>query len=612
MQFGKMKTAAALMSALLLCGSAVSPAWAEAIEPGTEAAEPGMEAAEAATEAGTESSVPAVRKLGGWYVSFEGDSGQRTMALKQGILTITDGMISEITEYAEDDPEVVYLDPSCVMLPGLLELHTHIDYNGIQLWESEETTNKWDNRFEWRGSASYRDDIRTGAGVLEEEWQEPAWEGAEGVTKGDLIQYFAELQAAAGGATMFQGINDTQDTYDSADSHAKIGVIRSTALASDLGREEGEEAQSIIQLYVPGPEDKPTSEDPSTYLPPMDTSSWRVAHATDYVTGEDWPEEVLTQIENGSRCGYLVHMAEGRAGNFLEAPDAFAHAEFDTFMEEIDAAVEAGRFTAEDVRNAHICLIHACTVDLADERVHEFLTKYGIGLIWSPVSNLMMYGDTPAFYRYLEDPELLVAIGSDWSPSGSKTVWDECRFAYDLIRKVGEETDRTKEEILKSCTVDAAETFGDERFGNLAEGAFADIFILRTGDDIAGSKEAVLEAFLTEDDRAAEAVITGGRAVYGEKAFLEAYTPENFAAAYGHLEDDAREDKYYYLPESMREKSLQELYTLYADQLTAQGLTLSELRGTQDRLYQRALEEILAGAGETEEAVETETEAVQE
>ena len=559
------------------------------------------------------------KRLGGYYVCFEEENGRQSMKLCRGLLTISDGMISQIDEYAEDEQGVIYLDPSCVMLPGLLDIHTHIDYNGMQLWESGETDVMWDNRFEWRASAQYREDIKVKAAALLEKWTLPAFDGEDDVTEGDLIEYFSEMQAALGGTILFQGVNDTEAVYDCADSHAKIGVIRSTAKAEDLGRKEEDAALSMIQLYVPG--EPLTWEDPSTYLPPLDTSDWDVVKAVDYETEKEWLEVLLEKIENGAQGGFLIHMAEGRAGNFMDTADAYSRAEFEHFMSEIEAAAAAGRFSAQDVRNAHIGLIHACAVDPGSERDQAFLEEYGIGLIWSPVSNLMLYGDTPAFYSYLDDPGLTVAVGSDWSPSGSKTIWDESRFAYDLMCALEEETENTREELLKACTVNPAQILGESRLGNITEGGFADIFILRTDKDIDGRKDAVLDAFFGEDDRAVEAVITGGTAVYGDMAFLEAYAGEDFTDSYSWPDEDEDDDpvddsadsssddtdgnddpvgdvKCFYLPQQLRGKSFSELCKCYEDLMTEEGVKISELRGTQDPFYTISLDNTLDEAVE--------------
>ena len=38
--------------------------------------------------------------------------------------------------------------------PGLVDLHTHTDYNMLPLWKTDKAP--FDNRFAWRGDAGYR------------------------------------------------------------------------------------------------------------------------------------------------------------------------------------------------------------------------------------------------------------------------------------------------------------------------------------------------------------------------------------------------------------------------------------------------------------------------
>ena len=77
----------------------------------------------------------------------------------------------------------------------------------------------------------------------------------------------------AGGTTLIQGYNQT-DAYDTADSHEKVSLIRDTCCAKDLGTEPGREVTCLIQIYKPDAE--LLTEDPETYLPPIDTSGWNL------------------------------------------------------------------------------------------------------------------------------------------------------------------------------------------------------------------------------------------------------------------------------------------------------------------------------------------------
>lgn len=532
------------------------------------------------------------KKLAGYYVSFTWENGESHAALKQGILTLRDGVIAKISDFEEGIPGVTYLDPACVIMPGLLDIHSHIDYNNMQLWQSEETDLPWDNRFEWRSSAGYRDSIKDKAAFLREHWEDIPDPGNPEACMGDLLQYFTELQAAAGGTTLIQGSEDDAESYDCTESHRKIRLIRSTACPEDLGRDNGQPVADILQLYRPDAELTP--EDPSTYLPPLDTSAWQPVRAPDWKTGEEWLGELLKNLEDKADSGFLIHMSEGRAGDMPEMADAYSRAEFETFMKDLESAVSEGRFTAEDVRNAHLALIHACAVNPESETDRSFLEKYGIGIIWSPVSNLLLYADTPDFSKYLEDSGIPVALGSDWSPTGSKTIRDECRTAYELIARWGKETEATRENLLKACTVNPAVILGEERLGNIKEGCFADLFIMRT-EGPADRLDPVLETFVTGGDEDVEGVLVRGEAVYGTGGFLESFTGETEPEFFGQYDEPGAsgDGKYFFLPELFRGCSLSDLYAEYREILSEAGLEMSKVRAAEDPLYREVMEELI-------------------
>ena len=110
------------------------------------------------------------KRLAGWYVSFD-ESGQA--GLNHGIIDIQDGMISDIQPYREGESDVIYLDEDCVIFPGLIDLHSHMTYNYIQLTElHENTAAPWDNRFEWQETGEYqiriedKEDAITGSSAI--------------------------------------------------------------------------------------------------------------------------------------------------------------------------------------------------------------------------------------------------------------------------------------------------------------------------------------------------------------------------------------------------------------------------------------------------------------
>ncbi|MBQ8306524.1 MAG: amidohydrolase family protein [Blautia sp.] len=529
-------------------------------------------------------------RVAGWYVSFDEEAEGAPAVLSQGILTMQDGLITAVEDYCEGEEGVVYLDDECLILPGLLDLHTHFGYNGMQLWYSEENESPWDNRFEWRAAQEYMKAISEKDDILSDEWENAYF--TENATMGDLVDYFEELQAAAGGTTLIQGKNDRPDTYNSADSHKKLRIVRSTGDEEDVGAEEG--VLSITQVFVPDP--LLSTEDPSTYLPPIDTSAWGIANAPDKVTGGEYLEELLQDLKDKKDRGYLIHLAEGRAGNLTGSGDDYSRREFEQFKETVRQGIEAGDFTAEDVRNAHIILIHACGIHLDNEDDRQFVKDCGIGIVWSPVSNLILYADTPDFYEYMGEEGLRIAVGSDWSPSGSKNVWDECKFAYAFMQAHASDQEKIPEKLLKAATYDAAAMSGSEKAGNIRPDAYADLFILRGAEPMDGDAEKALELFVNAEDSDVEAVLVNGRPVYGEEKTVNALTEKDSSQVYGQFTTDVEglENKYFLIPELFAGSTLSDLEHDYRMFLMAAGVTVSGVRGADDPYYETCLQELQA------------------
>ena len=57
----------------------------------------------------------------------------------------------------------------------------------------------------------------------------------------------------------------------------------------------------------------------------------------------------------------------------------------------------------------------------------------GAKLVWSPLSNLLLYGKTAAVYDALA-AGVLVSLGTDWTPSGSPNLLTELKVADRALR----------------------------------------------------------------------------------------------------------------------------------------------------------------------------------
>ena len=79
--------------------------------------------------------------------------------------------------------------------------------------------------------------------------------------------------------------------------------------------------------------------------------------------------------------------------------------------------------------------------DFAAMRAAPTIRTDGVGdgrgakLVWSPLSNLLLYGETTDVYDALAE-EVLVSLGTDWTPSGSRTLLQELKIADLALRDV--------------------------------------------------------------------------------------------------------------------------------------------------------------------------------
>ena len=239
-------------------------------------------------------------------------------------------------------------------------------------------------------------------------------------------------------------------------------------------------------------------------------------------------------------------------------------------------------------------LIHACGVDLDNREDYTFIRDCGIGLIWSPVSNLLLYRDTPAFYNYINDDALRVGIGSDWSPSGSKTVWDECKYAYAFMRLHADDPSNAAEGLLKACTCNAARMIGNPNVGNIAVGGFADLFILRGSRPVDGSLDTALNTFIETSDGGVEAVIVNGKIVYADIDFLKSAGCEALPSSYGSYETltPALMEKVFLVPTLFEAYTFDELYRAYSEMIEDAQIDFSFLRKAEDANYTRIMNEL--------------------
>jgi cytosine/adenosine deaminase-related metal-dependent hydrolase len=78
--------------------------------------------------------------------------------------------------------------------------------------------------------------------------------------------------------------------------------------------------------------------------------------------------------------------------------------------------------------NGEFSTVHGIALDADDGRK---LAENSASLIWSPRSNMSLYGNT-APVSMLKDQGVLMALGTDWTPSGSMNLARELACANQL------------------------------------------------------------------------------------------------------------------------------------------------------------------------------------
>lgn len=129
-------------------------------------------------------------------------------------------------------------------------------------------------------------------------------------------------------------------------------------------------------------------------------------------------------------------------------------------------------------------LIHG--IALTETNV-QTLRANKISVIWSPRSNLALYGKT-LDASWLLDAGVSVALGTDWSLSGSFNILDEMTCAKEVSQAKGTRPINGRE-LWRMVTIEAAAALGIESAtGSIAKGKAADLVLVNDPDGVGISR----------------------------------------------------------------------------------------------------------------------------
>ncbi|MXX87109.1 MAG: amidohydrolase family protein [Acidobacteria bacterium] len=155
---------------------------------------------------------------------------------------------------------------------------------------------------------------------------------------------------------------------------------------------------------------------------------------------------------------YVPHVGEGRPTSCA------ARAEVARYLERVRR------------RDRRYSLVHGVATDRDDYAV---MREFDVTLVWSPRSNLALYGETIDLPAALESG-VRIALSTDWSPSGSFNMREEVRCARRVAEASGAEL--PSEALWRMATGSGAFALGlEDRFGAIRPGLRADLMLVRHG-----------------------------------------------------------------------------------------------------------------------------------
>jgi 5-methylthioadenosine/S-adenosylhomocysteine deaminase len=357
-----------------------------------------------------------------------------------GVLYIDSGLIVDVAATGTPAPagfeSVQRVDVGGTIYPGLIDLHNHLSYDALQLWQVPQ---RYTNRDQWGGAANpdYR---RLVSGPMNLIGPDPDLMPA-------VVRY-VECKALVAGTTTSEGVQ-----------------LFSNKGARRLYRGNIRNVEETDDQLLPGA---------GTRIGDVDAAT-----ATNFL-----------QALKGKPC-YILHLAEGTDD---AARDHFLALKISDTEWAITSSL-AG--------------IHCVALKPEDFAV---LAHYGASIIWSPLSNLLLYGQT-ADVAEAKKAGLKIGIGPDWAPSGSKNLLGELKVAWLASEAAGGLF--SPAEIVEMATRTAAEILTwDKALGTLEPGKRPDLFV------VDGDNGDPYMQLLRATERDVTLVLVGGVPRFGTQALV--------------------------------------------------------------------------------------------
>jgi cytosine/adenosine deaminase-related metal-dependent hydrolase len=202
------------------------------------------------------------------------------------------------------------------------------------------------------------------------------------------------------------------------------------------------------------------------------------------------------QLADKTIPALLIHVAEGAPG------DASASREF-------------AMLKARDLLLPGVSLIHAGGLNAAN---FEEMAAHHVGLVWSPRSNIELYGDT-ANVVAARKSGVTIAIAPDWSITGSDGTLGELNYAAMWNAIHG--SPFTARDLVDMATGNAAALVGQSAaLGSLAPGHLADLIVVTPDTSNTVTRHDAYWNLVHASPAQVALVLVGGQPLYGNSELI--------------------------------------------------------------------------------------------
>jgi 5-methylthioadenosine/S-adenosylhomocysteine deaminase len=369
----------------------------------------------------------------------------------KGGIAIEGGIIKAVHS-GDDAPEgALVIDTAGYIYPGLINLHNHLAYDFLPLYEIPKA---YTNRYQWSFGKNYNIHIlHPHSLVMSPDMFDL---GVEAVK-------YAEIKSLVGGVTTEQGCPGDNSDFGR-------GLVRNV---------ESPDFPHHALARRTAPLDQ-------TFVDDLAREKERIA----------------------ASAGWLFHLAEGT--------DALSRREYDNGG--YDPARAVSSMNMPDLIHLGLVTdklvgIHSVALTAADYRDWKHRAPAGPKIVWSPLSNLLLYGQTANVPAAI-DEGALVAIGTDWSPSGSKNLLWELKIA-DQVNNQKFHHRISPRDLVRMVTSTPALMVGwRDVAGSLETGKAADLLVIHSANP--DPYRALIEALESQ----VALVVIGGDPLYGDEDIM--------------------------------------------------------------------------------------------